>query len=145
MIRLRVENVSENLTGGCRCGAIRYECPDAVIFAGHCHCRDCQYASGGAYSTVVGVASESVTIEGETSAFTVDAASGNTVTRRFCASCGSPLFSELSANPGMLILKAGSLDDPGRVTPAMHIWTDSSPAWAETSGQIPEFSGQPDL
>ena len=70
--------MSENLTGGCRCGAIRYECPDAVIFAGHCHCRDCQYASGGAYSTVVGVASESVTIEGETSAFTVDAASGNT-------------------------------------------------------------------
>ena len=118
---------------------------DAVIFAGHCHCRDCQYASGGAYSTVVGVASESVTIEGETSAFTVEAASGNTVTRRFCAGCGSPLFSELSANPGMLILKAGSLDDPGRVAPAMHIWTDSSPAWAETSGQLPEHPGQPDL
>ena len=47
--------------GGCRCRAIRYRVTAEPMFAFHGNCRDCQYASGGAGSTVVLSARDSVT------------------------------------------------------------------------------------
>jgi len=41
--------MSTSLTGGCQCGAVRYECSVEPLFTGNCHCRDCQKATGGAY------------------------------------------------------------------------------------------------
>ena len=40
-------------SGGCACGAIRYECTAEPVLMFHCHCRDCQRASGGPYSSYV--------------------------------------------------------------------------------------------
>lgn len=113
------------------------------MFTGHCHCRDCQYASGGAYSTIVGVPTAALVLTGELAAFTVDAESGNQVTRKFCPKCGTPMLSSLSANPGMTVLKAATLDDPGWLAPAMHIWTASGQPWAETSATVPKFERNP--
>lgn len=130
-------------SGGCRCGAVRYSSSADALITAHCHCRDCQYASGAAYSTVAIVPTSALSIHGATSAFTVDVESGNQVTRRFCPTCGSPLFSELSANPDVMVVKAGSLDDPTRVRPGMHVWMDSAQPWAETSGSLPTFPRNP--
>ncbi len=47
--------VSIPFTGGCACGAIRYECSADPMMSLNCHCRDCQRATGSAYNTVVGV------------------------------------------------------------------------------------------
>lgn len=47
--------VSTPFTGGCACGAIRYECSAEPLMSLNCHCRDCQRATGSAYNTVVGV------------------------------------------------------------------------------------------
>lgn len=135
--------MADHFKGGCRCGAVRYECAAAPMFTGHCHCRDCQYASGGAYSTIVGVPTAALDLAGELAAFTVDAASGNQVTRKFCPKCGTPMLSTLSANPGMTVLKAATLDDPGWLAPAMHIWTASGQPWAETSPTAPKFERNP--
>ena len=133
----------DSMAGGCRCGQVRYTCAAEPMFTGHCHCRDCQYASGGAYSTIVGVPTEAVSISGDMGAFTVDTDSGNQVTRKFCSTCGSPILSELSANPAMMVLKAATFDDPSQLKPAMHIWTDSSQPWAETSPEVPKFAKSP--
>ena len=129
--------------GGCRCGAVRYESSVDALATVHCHCRDCQYASGGAFSTVVVVPADALAITGETSAYSVTAESGEQVTRRFCPTCGSPLFSELSANPGIKVVKAGSLDDPGLLQPSSHAWTKSAQPWSETIGELPRFATNP--
>ena len=129
--------------GGCRCGKVRYQCKAAPMFTGHCHCRDCQYASGGAYSTIVGVPTATLSLTGELSGYTVETDSGNEVTRRFCPVCGTPILSELSVNPAMTVLKAATLDDPSWLSPAMHIWTASGQPWAETSPDLPKFAKSP--
>jgi hypothetical protein len=129
--------------GGCRCGAVRFTCTVEPIACGYCHCRDCQYASGGPFSTVVLAPRSGVEIDGETKSFSVEAASGNTVTRRFCPECGTPLFSELSANADLLVIKAGTLDDPTWLKPAMHIWTESAQPWTEMGDGLPRFERDP--
>ncbi len=135
--------MSTPFSGGCRCGAVRYTSKAAPMFAGHCHCRDCQYASGGGFSTVLLVPADAVDVKGKTNEFTVTADNGNQVTRRFCPTCGTPMFSVLSGNPNALVIKAGTLDDPSWVKPAMHIWTKSAQPWSEFSGTLPKIEGQP--
>ena len=129
--------------GGCRCGDVRYSCYSEPLFVGHCHCRDCQYASGGGFSTIVGVPTDAVTMRGELGSYTVTAESGNQLTRKFCPKCGSPMLTELHSNPAMMVLKAATLDDPSWLRPTMHIWRESSQPWVEVSGNIPEFAKQP--
>lgn len=135
--------MTDQFSGGCRCGKVRYECTAEPVFAGHCHCRDCQYASGGAYSTIFGVPTEALALNGELTGYTVDTDSGNQVTRKFCGTCGSPMLSELSANPAMIVLKAATLDDPSWLAPKFHIWTASGQPWAETSAALPKFEKSP--
>lgn len=135
--------MSTPFSGGCRCGAVRYECSAEPVLTAYCHCRDCQYAAGGPFSTVLGVPARALSIKGETKGYQVTADSGNTVTRRFCPECGSPLFSELSASPGLMIIKVGSLDDPSWAKPTMNIWTDSAQPWCELSDELPRHGKQP--
>lgn len=133
-------------TGGCMCGAIRYECNAEPIATAYCHCRDCQRASGGGFSTVVLAPNPAVKItKGQPKAYSVKAESGNTVTRKFCGECGSPLFSELSASPALMVIKAASLDDPSGLKPAMNIWTDSAQPWAYLDPNLPKFPKNPPM
>ena len=57
--------MSTAINGGCLCGAVRYECNAEPLFTGNCHCRDCQRASGGAYSPAMGVPTDALKITGE--------------------------------------------------------------------------------
>ena len=49
--------MSSSLTGGCQCGAVRYECAAEPLFTGNCHCRDCQRSTGSAYVPALAVPS----------------------------------------------------------------------------------------
>jgi len=62
------------LTGGCACGAVRYECSGDPIFSGHCYCRDCQHSTGTAMASVMGMPKIAVKLfksEGEVRYFEV--------------------------------------------------------------------------
>lgn len=132
--------------GGCRCGRIRYRSSAEPLFFGHCHCRDCQYASGTGFSSVLAVPTDAFEVtQGTYKAFDVEAESGAVVSRKFCPHCGTPLFSELKASPGIWIIKAGSLDDPSWLKPAMHIWCESSQPWAPTADDLPHFGKNPPM
>lgn len=132
------------IAGGCRCGKIRYQLEAEPIFSGHCHCRDCQYASGTGFSSVLAVPTASFQLlKGAPKAYDVVAESGNTVSRKFCPDCGTPLFSELTAAPDIWIVKAGSLDNPGILRPSMHIWCDSSQPWMPSEDGLPHFPRNP--
>ena len=128
-------------TGGCLCGGVRYECsadPAGIVY---CHCRNCQIASGGAFSSNVMVPPDSVTItSGELTTYQDTGESGNTVSREFCGACGSAL---LSRPEGALVVKAGSLDDPSGLQAMMSIWEDSAQGWALKSEGVPTFAKNP--
>jgi hypothetical protein len=117
--------------GGCLCGSIHYASTSDPLGTMYCHCRDCQIVSGGAHSTVVLVPTASLAItKGLPKAYESQGESGNTVVRNFCTECGTHLYSELSAEIGMVAVKAGTLDDPSWLTPSMNIWTSSAQPWA---------------
>jgi len=118
-------------TGGCACGAIRFGFDrERVLGASHCHCRDCQRATGSAFATFCGVPDAAFTLEGTPRAFSVKGASGRDVTRSFCGECGSQLFSEVGVMPGFHFVKTGVLDDASWVRPTSAYWGDSAQPWA---------------
>ncbi|MFP6564558.1 MAG: GFA family protein [Myxococcota bacterium] len=130
--------------GGCRCGAVRYRMNAEPFVVAHCHCRDCQYSTGGGSAVVMIAPRDGVEVtQGETTAYRVEAENGNFVTRSFCGTCGTPLFSDLSGNPALYGVKVGTLDDPSAVTPAVHAWTVSAPAWSLPDDGLPRFERNP--
>jgi hypothetical protein len=134
--------MTTSFTGGCACGAIRYECSATPIFALNCHCRDCQRATGTAYASVLRVSAKAFRVtQGEPRFYTVTADSGNTVSRGFCPECGSPLFSRLSGMTDVVGVRAGSLDDPSWHRPAADIFTKSAQPWDYMNPKLPKFPG----
>ena len=131
--------------GGCMCGAVRYECTADPLFAGNCHCRDCQRASGAAYTAVIGVPRSAVKIRGDVKYYESKADSGNTSKRGFCPNCGSRLFSIPPFAPDALVIHAVSLDDPSIYKPAMDIYTDSAQPWDHMNPALPKFPKMPPM
>ena len=82
------------ITGGCRCGAVRYRVEAEPLFTRHCWCRDCQYIGAGAGTVNVFFASETVKVEGALADYASQADSGNLMHRHFCAACGTPVFTQ---------------------------------------------------
>lgn len=131
------------MTGGCLCGAVRYEAEGAPAFTGLCHCRDCQKASGSGHVPAMGMPRAAVKISGETKGFSVVGDSQRSLTRNFCPTCGSVVFAESEGMPGMILLTAGTLDEPSQFKPQVAIFTRSRPDWANVGGGIPEFEASP--
>lgn len=133
-------------SGGCLCGAIRYEVTEDPIVAMRCHCRDCQYVSGGEPADVVVVPSASVCIvRGNARRYWKNADSGVRVYRSFCPKCGTPLFAGIERHPEVVAIKIGSLDEPGRYPPGGHIWTASAQSWHCVDPSEPAFANNPPL
>lgn len=131
------------ITGGCLCKAVRYAATADPIATRVCWCRDCQYlAAGGATVNVIFPAA-AVTLTGPMRDFVSQADSGNRMHRRFCEQCGTPVASAAEARPHLVILRAGTLDDPELARPSLTIWTDSAPTWACISETLPRAGRQP--
>ena len=121
--------MSQTMTGGCACGAIRYETDAAPVVMLNCHCRDCQRASGSGYAPHLAVPKASVRIQGEPRYYRTVGDAGRAIERGFCAACGSPLMSRLERIPDILVLRAASLENPSLYKPAMDTFTDSAWHW----------------
>lgn len=131
------------VTGGCLCGAVRYRVAAPPIITRLCWCRVCQYLAAGHATVNVCFPSDAIRIEGPLSDYRSVADSGNVMHRRFCGTCGTPMFSEAEARPHLIFVRAGTLDDASIAKPSMNIWTASAPAWACLDGKIPSVPGQP--
>ncbi len=131
------------ITGGCLCGNIRYTIRGDLQMSAVCHCKNCQKQAGTAFSTIVGMTPDMITIEGEPKTYVDSGDSGNVVHRKFCPECGSPVFTEAGAAPGMIFVKAGSFDDESQFTPGMHFYTKSKHAWLPLDDSVPAFDTVP--
>ncbi len=128
-------------TGGCLCGQIRYTMTAEPQVCVTCHCKNCQKQAGTALSIIIGVPEDAVEITGEVKTYNDTGDSGATVRRQFCGTCGSPVFTRLE-QPGMMFIKAGSLDDTSDLNPAFHCYTKSKQDWVPL-GDIPGFETVP--
>ena len=132
--------MTQLLTGGCLCANLRYECqykPKAVTY---CHCDDCRKANGCAFNVGVEVDADNLKIiSGNVKGYTKTADSGNKITRQFCPECGSPLFTRSNAHPGLVWIKAGSLDEPESIKPTRQIWTEKAVTWSRIDEALPSF------
>lgn len=135
----------ETVSGGCLCGAIRFEIDRAgVVSASHCHCTDCQRSTGSAFASFAVVGETALSSQGgEPRGFRVEGKSGQGVTRYFCPDCGSPLWSEVELMPGFRFVKAGSLDDAAWLEPSSVFWGESAQPWAPPIEGIPVHPQNP--
>ncbi len=136
--------MATQITGGCLCGAVRYECSADPIFAANCYCRDCQHSSGTAMASVMLVPKPAFKLtKGQLKHYEVTGESGGRVSRGFCGDCGSPIISLISASSEMLAIKAGSLDDTKLFNPMVNVYMASAPGWAPVLPHLPKFDKQP--
>lgn len=137
-------STKETTSGGCACGAIRYEFSGEPAAAINCHCRDCQHASGSGFGAHLIVWEKTFRyLAGEPTYYTKTADSGETMKRAFCAACGSPLGILEPHRPKLVFLSGASLDDPEMYKPSMNIYTDSSHSWDILDPELPRSPQMP--
>jgi hypothetical protein len=131
-------------SGGCACGAIRYECSAEALMAFNCHCRDCQRATGSAFSSGLVVPTAAfIFTKGEPKYYTVKAESGHSKSQGFCSHCGSPLVGKIAEAPETIGIHASSLDDPGVHKPTLDFWTRSAQPWDYLNPALQKFDTEP--
>ena len=134
--------MSTSYSGGCTCGAIRYEVTAEPLFALNCHCRDCQRETGSAFAPVMGVAAASFTVtRGTARTSSVVGGSGKPVLRAFCGDCGAPLYGLPTVRPDLVTVRAGSLDDPSIFRPTRDIFTTQAQPWDHMDPSLPKLPG----
>ena len=128
--------------GSCLCGQVHFRILAKPLASRLCWCRDCQkLAANGTVNAVF--ASDAIDIQGELAQYSKTADSGNQVTRRFCAQCGTQVFSDSSGRPGMTVVRVGTLNEPSSIAPTANIWTGSAPDWACIDSALDQFAEAP--
>ncbi len=131
-------------SGGCACGAIRYETRSEPIFENHCQCRDCQKRSGTGHGSYLTFPQRSaVKMTGQASQWRVTADSGTDKFHAFCPTCGAPVYLTFAAMPDLIAIHAASLDDPGQFNPQVLTYSLRGQAWDRTDPALPAFERMP--
>jgi len=136
--------VSDPRTGGCLCGAIRYETAGEPVFTLRCHCRDCQRQSGAAHVPAARVPSAGFRVlQGTPRRYVTKADSGNDIVRVFCGNCGTPLYVQVGTRPDLIGLRVCTLDDPSWFKPDADIFMRSAQPWDHDQRDVPKHDTYP--
>jgi len=112
------------LTGGCQCGAVRYEItarPEALYV---CHCRECRKQSASAFGMSLIVRRTGFRLlQGKVKTWSRPTDSGRILDCKFCPDCGSRVWHETAGGSETMSVKGGTLDQPLDLNSAIHVWT----------------------
>lgn len=123
-------------SGGCLCGAVRYECGAPLIDPTYCHCVSCRRAAGAHVVAWITVARATLRIvQGAPAHYR----SSEHVTRGFCSRCGTPLTYWHDGRPNTIDVTASTLDQPQLLQPVDHIWMEDALAWDRPADGLPQF------
>jgi hypothetical protein len=131
------------LSGGCACGAVRYEISGAPVSSVQCQCRDCQRATGSGHVNAMAFPQAAVMLTGELRFHDIRSDSGNTVSRGFCPNCGAPVMWKFTGNPELRAIMVGSLDDPSGFSPQLVFYASRGHAWDRLDSALPKFDTLP--
>ena len=133
-------------TGGCACGAIRYECYAQPLMMFNCHCRDCQRATGGPFVSGLIVVENAFKLTCGTLRYHLtESQAGGRHKRGFCGECGSRITGGENADvtTGIVGITAASLDDPSEFQPQMDFWVSDAQPWDHMDPRLPKYPQYP--
>ena len=128
------------LTGGCLCGAVRFEVKTPTKWCAHCHCSLCRRAHGAAFVTWFGV--ERSTFELVAGSDDLTWYQSTPVARRgFCARCGSTVFFESERWADEVHIALAPMDGPLDRSPQAHVYFDGHVDWVELGDKLRRLGG----
>ncbi|UJW75810.1 GFA family protein [Rhizobium sp. SL42] len=131
-----------HISGGCHCGAIRFEAEVDPQEVGICHCTDCQRLTGCAYRVSVGAEPMDFrVVAGTARRYRKFGASGRPSDQYFCDICGSPLW-RVDATGASIAIRLGTIDQRQALTPRHQSWTGSALRWVSDIRDIPASAGE---
>jgi hypothetical protein len=129
--------------GGCLCDNLRYEFTSEPLTVYICHCTECQKVSASVFGMSIRVNAKDFNItRGETKSVTSVADSGRSKIGIFCPECGIRICNKPAAGD-LIVVKAGTLDNPNWFQPIAHIWTRSAHTWFPFADGLPKFEQTP--
>ncbi len=124
------------ITGGCMCGAIRYEATEPPQKAGYCHCRMCQKATGNLFYPYAAFRSDAFRFtQGEPKFYKSSA----WLERIFCANCGTQVADRYLKGSDRVFATIGSLDHPEDWPPSNHFGVESQIPWLTIDDDLPRM------
>lgn len=136
--------MADTFEGGCDCGAVRYRLLSRPLYVHCCHCRWCQRESGSAFALNALIESDRVErLAGEPEMVRTPSESGYGQLFARCPSCRVALWSHYAGSgPVASFVRVGTLDEPDRLPPDIHIFTRSKQPWVaipEGAKAVPEY------
>jgi hypothetical protein len=129
------------ITGGCHCGAVRYEAKGEAITHALCHCSDCRRHAGAPMVGWTMYRSDAVTM---TKGATKTYKSSEFGRRQFCADCGTGLFyTNDKVLPGIIDIQSATYDDPAAVPARIHVQVAERIPWMATAHELPKCERYP--
>ena len=127
------------LEGGCTCGAVRYRLLSKPLFVHCCHCRWCQRESGASFALNAMIEADRVVVlKGTPEVVNTPTNSGKGQKIYRCPHCRIALWSNYAgAGDKVRFVRVGTLDEPDRVPPDIHIFTASKQPWVALAPDIP--------
>ena len=132
-------STSETYEGGCTCRHVRYRLSSKPMFVNCCHCRWCQRQSGTAFALNAMIEADRVELlEGEVETILTPSASGKGQKIARCPKCRIAVWSNYAgAGDAARFVRVGSLDEPDRLPPDIHIFTMSKQPWVSLPPDMP--------
>ena len=124
-------------SGGCLCGAVRFETEAKSLFCVHDHCEWCRRAHGAAFVTWVGFPTDAFRVtrgEAELRWF----GSSEKSERGFCSRCGTTLFFRSQLAPGETHVALACVDDQSELEPTAHVFWEARVAWFPFTDDLPK-------
>jgi hypothetical protein len=128
-----------SLEGACTCGAVRYRMTSKPLFVHCCHCRWCQRETGASFALNAMIEADRVILlKGEPEVVDTPSNSGKGQKIIRCPECRIALWSNYAgAGDAVRFVRVGTLDDPDRLPPDIHIFTASKQPWVVLPSNIP--------
>jgi hypothetical protein len=129
------------VTGGCLCGAIRFEGDAGPQFRVTCYCAGFRRTSRAA--AMMGFTGGAIHVAPGVREFFCKADSGDDIVRAFCPTCGSSIYSRNAGIPHLIFLRASALDDPSLFARQLAVWAARAPACDVVPAHLPAFAEAP--
>ncbi len=138
-----MENKTMPITGGCMCGAVRYEADGESLKVGHCHCHSCLSHTGAPVVTFVVFEQDRVKFtKGNRKIYN----SSPGVGRGFCDQCGTPLTWEGDAwDRSIIEVHISTLDNPNAFVPTVHWFHGERIDWFDVTDNLPRYAGDDEV
>jgi len=131
--------MSNDYKGCCLCGTVTFEVSGAINDIVMCHCSLCRKAQGSAYATNANVAKSDFKLSSGENNLT-EFKSTAVLTKAFCKTCGSPVYSRHAEHPEIIRIRLGLIESQITERPVGHVFVDSKAEWETITGDIPQYS-----